>query len=185
MKWKFEIDKAGLDALLADPNVASVKVGMLIIPTTFANEGINRATFALAGSQGIDLDITASKTLDDTVYVFNGVREIAKNERTVSYSAVGYIQVTMKDEHVVEQIADFSVGKHSNNLISLVASFDDEQEPTTDAPEGDVTTAPGEDVTTTAPKKTKKGCKSTVAGFAMIAVLTLAGASCACFKKKD
>ena len=186
LKWKFEIDKAGLDALLADPNVASVKVGMLIIPTTFANEGINRATFALAGSQGIDLDITASKTLDDTVYVFNGVRDIAKNERTVSYSAVGYIQVTMRDEHVVEQIADFSVGKHSNNLISLVASFDDEQEPVTAAPTENTTTAPtGDDVTTAAPKKTKKGCKGSVAGFAMIAVLTLAGASCACFKKKD
>ena len=184
LKWKFEIDKAGYDALLADPNVASVKVGLLIIPTTFAEDGISRATFALAGSQGIDLDITASKVLDDTVYVFNGVRDVAENERTISYSAVGYIQVTMADDHVVEQIADFSVGKHSGALASFVSFDDQPQEQVTTAPAEDAT-APTGDVTTTAPKKDKKGCKGSVAGFAMIAVLTLAGASCACFKKKD
>lgn len=179
LKWKFEIDKAGYEALRNDPNVKSVKVGMLVVPTVVTAEadGVNRAAQTAAGDAARDLDITASGALDLDVYVFEGIRDIAKDERNTSFSGVGYIQVTMQDDTVVEHFAEFDIAKHAWSLASIVGTFDDEREDTTTAPEGN-TTAPINGTTAAPADESKGGCKSTVSGFAMLSVIALAGVAC-------
>ena len=126
----------------------------------------------------------------DTAYTFEGVRTIAKAERDTSYSGVGYLKVTMKDDTVIVVYADYVTRNHAYALSDLVSIFHDNEDPTPGTDSGNTQTGePGGSETpegTIEPvKKKKKGCGSTVLGAGAVLAVAMLGGICAFTRRKE
>ena len=119
LKYVTLINKADLDKITSDENVAKVEYGTVIAPTANAKDGV---TIITATS-----NIAGTVVLDGENYVFEGVLPVGKNARDTSYSGVGYIKVTMKDGKETVVYADYFARLHAYALSDLVESFDDEE----------------------------------------------------------
>lgn len=181
LKWTTQISKADYEKLTSDANIEKVEVGTVVVPTANAKNGVavENATKNIAGTA----------TLSGDNYVFEGVLDIDKDARDTSYSAVGYVKVTMKDGKVVYAYADYIARLHAFALSDLVEEFIDDEPveggdetasgdtntDATDAMEGSTDTA-GEE---------KKGCGSSIAGLGVVICATVAAACVPMIKKKE
>lgn len=169
--WKTEINKADYDRLAADPNIKEIRVGTVVVPTTATTGGFTKETAGAA-------DIAASSgwsAQTDSAYTFEGVRTIAKAERDISYSGVGYLSVTMKDGTVITVYSDYVMRNHAYALSDFVSVFHD-PDPTPADSQNNTDDA-------TQPAKEKKGCGSTV-GTSAILILAVLGGACFLVGKK-
>ena len=180
LKWTSQISKADYEKLTSDANISKVEVGTVVVPTANAKDGI---TIANATK-----NIAGTATLNGDNYVFEGVLDIAKDARDTSFSAVGYVKVTMTDGKEVVVYSDYIARQHAYALSDLVDEFIDD-EPADD--NGNDTTAP-DNTTTDAPDATdatdgatekKKGCGSSITGMGIVLVVMMTAAGLVVSKK--
>ena len=178
LKWTTEISKADYDKLLADANISKVDFGTIVVPTANAKGGVDKANAAKVA------DIVGTATADGNNYVFSGVLPVAKEARDTSYSAVGYIQVTMKDGTVIVAYADYVARNHAFALSDLVESFTDNGTDN-DGTNNDAGNNTDNSATTDDNGgEKKKGCGSSVAGFGGLVMLSVMGCACLATNKK-
>ena len=186
LKWRTEINKADYDRLAADENIKSIELGTVVVPTANIAGGLTKEAAGVA-------DIAAGSAwsaTSDTAYTFEGVRTVAKAERDTSYSGVGYLKVTMKDDTVIVVYADYVTRNHAYALSDLVSVFHDNDDPApgtdpanTRTDENNTTAAPEE--TTETAKKKKKGCGSTVLGAGAVLTVAILGGVCIFARRKE
>ena len=186
LKWRTEIGKADYDRLAADENVKSVELGTVVIPTANVAGGLTKEAAGVTDiAAGSDWAATS-----DTVYTFEGVRTIAKAERDTSYSGVGYLKVTMKDDTVIVVYADYVTRHHAYALSDLVSVFHDNDDPTPGTDPGNTQTEePGGTDASEEPaapeKPKKKGCGSTVLGAGAVLTVAILGGACVWIRRKE
>ena len=181
LKWTTQISKADYEKLTSDANIEKVEVGTVVVPTANAKNGVavENATNNIAGTA----------TLSGDNYVFEGVLDIDKDARDTSYSAVGYVKVTMKDGKVVYAYADYIARLHAFALSDLVDEFIDDEpveggdETASGDTNTDATDATGDN--TDAATEEKKGCGSSIAGLGVVVCATVAAACVPMIKKKE
>lgn len=180
LKWTSQISKADYEKLTSDANISKVEVGTVVVPTANAKNGI---TIANATK-----NIAGTATLSGDNYVFEGVLDIDKDARDTSYSAVGYVKVTMTDGKEVFVYSDYIARQHAFALSDLVDEFIDDEPVDTDT--GDNTTSDETNATTTdATESTdgtaeeNKGCGSSIAGFGIVLVVMMTAAGLVVSKK--
>lgn len=180
LKWTTTISKADYEKLLADANIEKVEVGTVVVPTANAKAGVDKANTAKAA------DIAGTATANGNYYVFDGVLPVAKDARDTSYSAVGYIQVTMKDGTVVVVYADYVARNHAYALSDLVESFtdDDSNIATNNGSSSATDTSATTDDTTDGGQKKLFGCGSTIIGMSGFVMVALIGCACMVVSKK-
>ena len=174
LKWTTEISKADYEKLISDSNISKVEVGTVAVATANAKDGVNK-TVATS-------DIAGTAVANGDSYVFEGVLPVGKDARDTSYSAVGYIQVTMKDGKTVVVYADYIARMHAFALSDLVENFvDDEPADPDNGNAADTSASNGTTANTNAADDgAEAGCGITVAGagIALVMLLTVAGAAC-------
>ena len=178
LKWTTEINKADYEALIADANVAKVEVGTVVVPTADAKKGITieNATKNIAGEAKADGD----------GYTFSGVLAIDKDARDTSYSGIGYIKVTLKDDRVVVVYADYASRNHGFALSDLVDEFIDDDNTdngNTDNGNSDAETNTGNE--TEEPVVAGKSCGGNLAGVGIVLVVALTSVGVVATKKKE
>ena len=199
LKWRTEINKADYDLLAADENVRSIAVGTVVVPTANVAGGLTRETAGVTDIAGSTEWISTS----ETSYTFEGVRTIAKEERDTSYSGVGYLTVTMKDDTVITVYSDYVTRNHAYALSDFVSQFHDDEEVTTSGnggdetptgdntgtgdPDGTDSATPGTEPVTpeTEPTPGKKGCSSTVSGASILLTVAILGGACLFTRRKE
>ena len=183
LKWTTEISKADYEKLMADTNIENVAFGTIVVPTANAKGGVDKANAAKVA------DIAGEATADGNKYVFSGVLPVAKDARDTSYSAVGYVQVTMKDGTVVVAYADYVARNHAYALSDLVANFTEDETNNSGANNNDSTNTDTNDgaATTTDEADGKKklfGCGSTIVGMGGLVMVSILGCACMATGKK-
>lgn len=180
LKWTSQISKADYEKLTSDENISKVEVGTAVVTTDKAGDGITVANATK--------NIAGTATLNGDNYVFEGVLDIAKEARDTSYSAVGYVKVTMTDGKEVIVYSDYIARQHAYALSDLVEEFIDD-EPVGGGDEnvsGDTSTDTStatEGNTDTTPEE-KKGCGGSIAGLGVAMCVTAAIACSPMMKKK-
>ena len=171
LKWTSQISKADYEKLTSDANISKVEVGTVVVPTANAKDGITVANATK--------NIAGTATLSGDNYVFEGVLDIAKDARDTSYSAVGYIKVTMTDGKEVVVYSDYIARQHAYALSDLVDEFIDDEpagdnsNDDTPAPDNTTTNAPDAPDTTDGATEEKKGCGSSIAGMSIVLVVMI------------
>ena len=178
LKWTTEINKADYEALIADANIAKVEVGTVVVPTADAKKGITieNATKNIAGEAKADGD----------GYTFSGVLAIDKDARDTSYSGIGYIKVTLKDDRVVVVYADYASRNHGFALSDLVDEFIDDDNTdngNTDNGNSEAETNTGNE--TEEPAVAGKSCGGNLAGVGIVLVVALTSVGVVATKKKE
>ena len=176
LKWMTEIVKADYEKLLSDPNISKVEVGTVVVPTANAKDGItlDKATSNIVGTAIANGD----------TYAFDGILNIDKEARDISYSGIGYIKVTMTDGKVTTVYSDYAARNHAYALSDLVEEFIDDEPTTDDNGDNDASdsgTTPSTDANDDASEE-KKGCGSSIVGFGIVIIVALT-ATCFVTKK--
>ena len=180
LKWTSQISKEDYEKLTSDSNISKVEVGTAVVLTDNAKNGV---TIANATK-----NIAGTATLSGDNYVFEGVLDIDKDARDTSYSAVGYIKVTMTDGKEIVLYADYAERKNASALSDLVEFPADE--PASDNG-SDATTAPestntdSSDEATDGATEEKKGCGGSVLGVGAMLIVIVSLGACALIPKKS
>ena len=186
LKWRTEIGKADYDRLKSDENVKSIQLGTVVVPTSMISAGLTRETSGVS-------DIAAASewsATSETTYTFEGVRSVAKAERDISYSGIGYLTVIMQDDTAFTVYADYVTRNHAYALSDLVSEFHDTEDEPASASDQQGTTPAGNDPVVqneTIPEQSgkKKGCGSTVGTSAFFLLIALSGMCVVIRKKKE
>lgn len=188
LKWTSKMSKADYEKLISDENISKVDVGTVVVLASNANNGITleKAIKNIAGTA----------TENGGNYVFEGVLDIDKESRDTTYSAVGYVKLTMKDGKEVVLYSEYIVRQHAFALSDLVDKFSDEieNEPETDKDDSngnssvDTSDKASSESTSADSNNTaegKKGCQGSVHGIGTLLIVIVLLTSCVMLPKKS
>ena len=117
LMWTLRVNKADLDALIADENISKIEVGALVVPKDALKGDFTREAL----KDYTDISSTVDyMDLDGDEYIYDAVYDVAKEDRDTEFSGIGYIKFTMNDGEVVELYSAYASRKHTVALSELV-----------------------------------------------------------------